>query len=271
MWRLFPAGSDFLVGEDRDLEAKKIHFFCLDGISGRLLWTNRDFAANWWIGIEYACTDLLLLHEFVRPDMPDHHKLIALDLQTGKIRWTRDDLKFLTHSGGSIFAIRNSFDRQAIVELDSSTGAAIGETVDNLAASADQFRKTSDDGLEHLTFPETIDWKNIKKISDTVVRSGRIEASQIVGQLEYILRTPFTVIAYYINVAKREEVSLQQQLLIFHEESRSLVYEDIMATQIKTPAPDLFFERNGILYYIKNRNSLRALRLSFAIRHRGFK
>src|SRR3989304_2231091 len=90
LWRILFSESARIVGEDRNEEKKEVTFFCLDEMSGEVLWNRVRLKEHWWIGIETLYDGIVYLHEYVKPDLPQHHKIIALDLESGERPW-RDD------------------------------------------------------------------------------------------------------------------------------------------------------------------------------------
>src|SRR5713101_5946050 len=88
LWRLYPSASGRIVVEDRDVERKKVSFTCLDQMTGRVLWTDLQFAEKWWITIDSIYHDVLFLHEYATPDMPEHKKIHAVDVESGRLSWS---------------------------------------------------------------------------------------------------------------------------------------------------------------------------------------
>src|SRR5450759_102613 len=87
LWRLLFSETNFIVGEDRDTEKKEVSFFCLNASNGDVLWKDISFAEPWWIGIEGIVHGKVFLHGFKKPDMPEHGRIIAVDLGTGRELW----------------------------------------------------------------------------------------------------------------------------------------------------------------------------------------
>src|ERR1041385_7071151 len=125
IWRLLPTTDGYFVGEDRTLDNKKTTFFCIDQKSGEVRWQNVSFGEDWWISLEVIHDDIVFLHEYAVPSMPEHKKIFALSLPTGKLLWSNDTLKFEFVAGEHVYASRETFEARIFFELDVGTGAVL--------------------------------------------------------------------------------------------------------------------------------------------------
>src|SRR5258705_3352973 len=122
IWRLLVSGKGQFVGEERNINERSVSFFCIDSESGTPLWRDLRLAEPWWIGIEALHDDLVLLHEFAMPDFPDHKKIHALDLSSGKLLWSNEEVTYLFSHGNAIYAAKDLNDVRTYLELDSMSG-----------------------------------------------------------------------------------------------------------------------------------------------------
>src|SRR5436309_6488000 len=125
LWRLLPSRNGYFVGEDRDTSEKKVSFFCLDQQGGRICWSGVRFDEPWWIGLEAIHQGRVFVHEYAAPDMPDHKKIFALDLATGTLLWSTEELKFVAAHEERIYAAREHHEERQFFELDAESGTSL--------------------------------------------------------------------------------------------------------------------------------------------------
>lgn len=263
IWRLLPAAGGNLVGEDRDHTKRTVTFFCLDERSGIPRWKDIGFPELWWIGIEAVYNNVIFLHEFARPDLPDHKKITAVDLQSGHLLWSNEELKFLFAHEECVYASKETFETSLALELDMITGVVLREFKDqmdyiNVLRDTAASRQISD-----VEFPRPLTSQDASahQLDQKIAR--HIPSDRLRGEIELLEKDDFHVIGYYENISANPfEQELDQHLKIIDAESGALLFRDVLAQKAKTPVPDLFFIRDDILFYIKNRNLLRAVKLN---------
>lgn len=257
IWRLLFAEPGFIVGEDRDHEKRTVSFFCVDAQSGRALWNNRQFNELWWISIEAVYGNVVFLHEFLRPDFPDHHKIIAVDLATGKELWRNEDYKFLFAHQDCVYAMKEMFEFLAVHELDLHSG----EILRNLTDQSDYvkvLRETAEaQRTASVEYPSPFDQGTNRQAVMTHIDSAKLR-----GEIEAIETATNLIFGFYQNVSKNPvEQELDQHLKILEKENGKLVFSDVITQKGKMPVPDLFFVHNHTLFYVKNQNTLKAVNL----------
>jgi len=262
IWRLIPSSTGVFVGEERNKETKRVSFFCIDQHSGRIVWKDKHFDEQWWIGIETLNDNTLFLHEYATPDMPDHKKIYAVDISTGNVLWVNHELTFLFAARGSVYAARDRFDSRLFYELDSRSGEIRGE-VD--ASSVNVLRESvpsspvSDDVKYPVVFESSqSDGADLKSLVEKGIAEARrpqlIEYLDIYGTL---------ILSYYDNIGKdSQEQVFRQHIVIMDQHRQSILYRDIAHAQTVMPVPDTFFGIQNYFYYIKETHTLRAIDLT---------
>jgi hypothetical protein len=261
LWRLVPSSSGFFVGEDRDVDAKTTSFFCLDQKSGVVLWRDVQFNEHWWIGIEEIHKDILFLHEYATPDLPEHKKIYAVSLATGTTMWSNDAVKFLFAYGEYLYTSKDSYDERIFFEVGIHTGTVAREL------DAEYVRGLADIAaakkIEQIEFPFPFD---AEKMTDSQIKKGIEQATsgaRNVRQIEYLSKDQILAVGYYDDVStKPTEQLLEQHLVIVEEEKSHVLLNDILATRATMAIPDSFFGAGEYLYYIKDKKSLKAIRLN---------
>lgn len=258
LWRLLPARSGVFVGEDRDLTSKTVSFFCVDRKTGRLQWNVPPPGERWWSGVEAVHEKFVLLHEFAAPDLPDHRKIITLDLATGRYRWANAELKFLFLAGDSIYASRDLYDRREFFELDITDGRILRE-VDG--ASVNVLREQLPaEGPEGLVFPGRLDEAGLEAIvpAEDLIRRG-----EMLENAEHIAIDGFDVLSYHVREAR--PALLSHRLVVIRKRGRKVVHSDRLIADAASAVPDAFFAIAVMLYYVREKRTLCALDLSTGI------
>jgi len=267
IWRLLPSPEGSFVGEDRNPESKSVSFFCLDRASGKVRWNRVQLSEQWWVSIEAVHRDVVLLHEYASPDLPDHKKIYALEIASGSLRWTNDELKFLFVRGDCLYASRDLYDSRMFFELDIQTGAIRSE-VD--AATLNVLGETGGSRvMEEIDFPKIFDPSagGDGPLRRTIERATR--SAKRIDLIEYIEKQGNLAIGFYDNVSEDPVGKLFNQRLVVASEESGILFEDNLTTNGSTPVPDTFFSMGDFLYYIKDKRVLRAIKLSTAVNRNG--
>lgn len=245
IWRILPSATGFLLCEERDTAAKRVSFSCLLAKEGRVAWKGVTLPESWWVSMEAVAGELLLLHEYPVPTMPDHRKIFAVDIATGKLLWINEELTFSFSSGSSIFATRELFDRRAFFELDTASGEALREIdIDTIR----DIQKTIPDGRKPcvaLPMPAS------ELPSCVLEMLGNAELQGVPDRLEY---GPTTVISCYEGVtAPGTPRTLREHLFVTGQEGDALLFHDVLCEGLSLPVPESFFRLDAMIYYVKDK------------------
>jgi hypothetical protein len=262
IWRLLPSQSGVFVGEERNKETKQVSFFCIDQHSGRILWKDIHFDEQWWIGIETLHDNILFLHEFATPDMPDHKKIYTVDISTGKMLWMNHELKFLFATNGNVYAARDSFDDRLFYQLNATSGEILAKLD---ASSVNILRETASVSSisDQVQYPVLFEPShgNVASVS-RLVEKGITGAKQP-QLIEYLDIHGSFILSYYDRIAKEStEQAFQHQIIIMDRNTQSVLSRDIANARTVMPVPDTLFGIGSYLYYIKEARTLRAIDLS---------
>ncbi|RPI03963.1 MAG: DUF4905 domain-containing protein, partial [Ignavibacteriae bacterium] len=160
IWRIYFTSNNLIIGEARSQETKTTNFFCLDVRTGNPLWSNVGFDEPWWIGIETVYQRWMILHGFVRPDIPEHRGIRVVDIGSGGLLWRNDELSYWFMDGEKLYAHKYLFEKHVAYELDINSGAVINEYADDLDRIL-EIRNTLSGGdaspLQDVLYPEVLD------------------------------------------------------------------------------------------------------------------
>ncbi len=84
LWRLLINNNNNLLIESRDTETKKVFLTCLNLDSKETLLNNISPKEDTWIGIEAFYGDYIIMHKFVKPDLPMHKGIILYSVSQKK-------------------------------------------------------------------------------------------------------------------------------------------------------------------------------------------
>ena len=263
IWRLLPTGKGQFVGEERDIEKKSVSFFCIRQDTGAVQWAHLRLAESWWIGIEAVHNDVVLLHEFAMPDFPDHKKIHALDLSSGRLLWANEDLKYLFARGDNVYAARDLTEESLFVELDGSTGRERRELDPQ---EANSLRRRVQEGIP-IDFP--IPFPNAGGGRDDVGAAIEkvVAGANRVRFIEYLQRNEFLAVGYYAAIGSESADPLGEQLLDQHfviaeMGTGRILYREVLNSRASAAVPDAFFGLGDRLYSISGRNVLKAFDLA---------
>ncbi len=262
LWRLLFSETNFIVGEDRDTEKKEVSFFCLNASNGDVLWKDISFAEAWWIGIEGIVHDKVFLHGFKKPDMPEHGRIIAVDLGTGRELWRNNDCAFLFATADRVFAFRDFFEKRLYYELDALSGVFMQELHEPPPDMIE--RKRASHARSDFLFPEVLNdglaeypllAPKIEKYCDMADLRGSIEFVQSNG------RIAFSYHSYRGRDEERKTDLLENRLCVIDETNGKQLYADVLNSSTPAVVPDSFFVDAATIYYVKEKKTVVALPL----------
>lgn len=264
IWRILFSTSGKIVGECRDHQQKRATFFCLEEATGSVVWQDVQLNEPWWIGIDAVQQEVVLLHEFANPSKPEHKGIIAYDVEQGTKLWQNDELTFWFAYRDSVYGYKTMFEKRVGYKISLRTGQVeeeFGDAVEELQ----QLRQLAVGELvsDDFLFPEILDLQALEPAAATLVKK-ETKGSPVRGDIEFIQHHPYLLLNYYTS-SNRETVeapALANHFSVFNIERQSKIYSDILATDATAPTPDSFFIKGPMVYFIKNRHTLTALRLS---------
>jgi len=264
IWRLFPAKSGQLVGESRNEDAKRATFFALDMETGTPLWQNLAFDEPWWIGIEDVTEEVLLLHKFASPDMPQHKGIIGVDLRTGRQLWSNDQSTYWFTHKNSLFVHKMMFEKRMASELDVRSGQLVKEFGEDQEASLFRIREEAHETDQNgISFPDAVELDRVHSNTARIIRK-HLPATDVQGFVEFLQIDPLLLLNYFVpsRRSSSEKTLLDNHFKILETTGGRLLYSDTIARGAPAAVPDSFFVHNRIVYYVKDQKILTAIRLS---------
>jgi Domain of unknown function (DUF4905) len=258
LWRILFGGKGHIAGEVRDHEKKTVSFFCLQEASGRPLWEDRTMPEPWWVGIEAVHRDTLILHGFEKPDLPEHRRIIALDLETGAQRWINEDLTFWFAYQDRIYAHQTLFEKRAGYVLSLETGEIL-ETHPNGVEGLFEVRQLArqEDQAELFRFPSVFEPSSEPTQAESRLLK-LLKHKTVVGNIESLRKDSFMLCSYHIQSSEKE---MENRILILDDRRGGELFSDVLARNVPAPVPDSFFLKDSTVYFVKDQKRLVAITL----------
>lgn len=259
VWRAVPTDAGVFVGEDRNPETRQVSFFCVNRTTGEVLWEGISLDEQWWIGIEAVHRDRILLHGYSRPDMPDHQRILALDLFTGRCMWTNDDMRYILAAEDSLFASKDTLSGRTIFELSLRTGSVLRSLEDDPEALRMARSHMQAQGREEPEFPLRLGGYYGIDESAVVVVHKHCQSDDLVGLPEVIDRDNLVFFSYYEK--GDTDGRLRNVLKVVDQNVGELVFAETLGQHLLNTVPDSFFLQGNMLYFVKDRSSLTAVNI----------
>lgn len=255
IWRIIITDLEQIVIEERDIEKKEVFFSCLDRVTGKFYWRDKKFLdEKFWIGIEGSRSKYLVLHQFEKPDMPNHKKIINVDLISGEVIWVNDNLTFYDMDENFIYGYAQKFDEREYFQLSIEDGS-IKNSLGNEEQSKFYLNSISEKDYSRYLFTETIGQfhQRPKELITKIIGDN-----SFINFCEFIEHRNYFIFNYYDKIAPH---SLTNRLVIFDNHQGKTVLTETLNLSTPAPVPDSFFVFDDDLYFIKNKTELVAYRL----------
>ncbi|MCZ6776463.1 MAG: DUF4905 domain-containing protein [Ignavibacteria bacterium] len=263
IWRVLPSADGKLVGEERDLARKEATFFCLNQMTGEVLWEGISFGEPWWTGIEVIHRETIFLHGFAKPDLPGHKIIIAVDLLTGSTLWRNEELRFEHALGESVFASKEGIEGRLVFELDHRSGGVLRSWGNNEQVIRDAKVRSVDMVDSDIEFPVSMDELLLGDSDIASAIQKHRDTKATIGPVEIIDNDDVAIFNYYEKVDNGTEDNprLNSVLKVLDKERGKVIFSEILNQNVPAVVPNSFFVQRGLLFYVKERSQLIAVRL----------
>lgn len=259
VWRLLP-GSGVLAAELRDTDSKISEYAGIEISSGSPLWQGLRLEDSWWVIMNRIFRDVLLLQQFVKPDMPTPGRIIAVDLFAGKVLWQNTELTYLNAAEDLIYAVRKSIQSEDIVALDYRTG------------TEKMIYRSDDPQVEELAFPPQQDEFLLPGFFEEFANdlpAGKAallrEAPPADAQNPTFIHSVSgkNIIGFYSRAGADEKgAPVFDSHLIVLDNKGNQIFQDTADRKVYTTLGDFYFVTGSILIYARNSNEIVAVDLN---------
>lgn len=261
LWRVLFSGDGRILGEARDLEAKRSWFFCAREEDGGLLWNDLRMEEPWWVGIEDVADGRFYLHGFRKPDMPQHLGIFAHDLDDGKELWRNEELAFLFAFDGSVYAAQERFNGLHVLRLSEEDGSVVEELGQQNERVATMRAMINERAFTGYRYPEPFGETHPEFEALGTRVFAEAPPDRVTGNCDVWREDALLVMAWH-EALPQKRGRYRQLLTAMHAGTGSPLFRDVIVEDAQGPGVDSFFAKDQRLYYVKNYRYLTAHDLS---------
>lgn len=254
IWRLIPSQSDKLIIEERDLVKKEAFYNCVEIDTGKKIFSDFQLDEKFWSGIEAVEDDIIFFHKYIKPDMPMHKGVIAVDTHSQKIRWMNDDYNFLFSGDGIIYCYKPLFDGRNYFTVDMNSG----EILENLGSDhrlinslKEKFDKSAISSS--YSFPETYSQNSLIDSKTERILKGLRNGYVVVGKVDYLVINSLLLFSFHEADGNNQ---LKNKFMAVDIESGKNIFQETLNKGIRSFIPDSFFLIRNVLFLLKNKNEV---------------
>jgi len=250
LWRLLINNNNNLLIESRDTETKKVSLTCFNLDSKETLLNNITPKEDTWIGIEAFYGDYIIMHKFVKPDLPMHKGIILYSVSQKKEIWENLNYTFLLIHNDNIIAQQQGFEENKYVSININTG----EVIDVLSLSLEDIdimhsNYTSAFDYKQYSYPENYGTEH-NFLDDFI--SKYTKHFPLKYNVEYLEYNNF----YFANFHLLKKEKLINQFIAIDKIKNRIVEEVILNSDINAYVPESFFMYKNFLILLVQKKGL---------------
>lgn len=248
IWRLFTTDEGYLVIEEREVHDRRVVFTCIDFRRGKYLFENLALEEKYWAGIEAVHNGIIFFHGFVKPDMPLHKGIIALDIKTARELWKNEDYTFAFVMNNDIYCYNQMFEGKEFFVLDAHTGEIkkrLGEShleINQLKAEADILNAQTD-----MLFPVTPGSREDTGTGSII--GNYLSALRLEGIAEYIITSDY----FFCAVNESSPVGYNTEFFVLSRKTGKVALSERINKDIRLLAIDNFFIKGNYLFLLREK------------------
>jgi len=254
IWRILPTETGKLIIEEREKDNKQVYFNCLNIESGKKIFKNFQLEEKFWIGIEAIYNDVIYFHKFVKPDVPQHIGIIAMDLNNKKILWENFNYSFLFILKEKVYSFQQMFEGRKYFSLDYQSGNLLEDFGDD-TGKINELKKELDESnpFGNYLFPNSYNSNitapaNLKEIFQKLRNDFTFS-----GNIEYVQKNNLLLFNFHIV---NSDGNLSNKFKALDLSSGKYIFEETLIKETNTFAPDSFFVKDGLLFLLFGKKRL---------------
>ena len=226
-----------LFAEIRHKDDRRVSFAAISLVSGKTYFKNHTIDETWLTGIETAYNGVLLLHYYQTASGPTHKGLAAIEAETGNLLWHNFNYTFdqLTVNGPVVYDSRLQPPSYQLIDI--KTGA--------IQRKYDAAIDVLDDN--HIKVPEA---------TPMPLTMPKLPVEPYRNNVHYLEYNSWIIVSLHSLWADQ----LKQGLYVVKD--GSMVFEDILNTNIQKLQPEAFVLYHNQLIYLKDKVEIKVLNLS---------
>ena len=259
IWKLLISPDGILAGEERDTEEKTASLFALDVPEGKILWRDVKLDEAWWFNSERATAENIYIQKFRKPDMPEPKGIVALNIQTGAIRWEQPDVSMLFEHDGNIYAQREALGRKEFFAIGNISGEvleAYGSEKENILAMQSMIV----DADRHSVYSVAITPEDELFTAIRNVLQDTLNVNELRGTIDFAEFGKYIIFSYHERILHNPQAMLgnllRNHLKVLDTESGEIIYSDEPNASTLYPVPENFFIHRGVLIYVREKREV---------------
>lgn len=231
----------YLVIEVRNENTFETSFFVYDPRRSALSPNFLTLDESWWVGITHVAGDIIVFHTFQDAENPQEKNYEAVNIKSGKVAWKMSEVSFTEY--GSTYL--RGFRQNEPVVID----VLNGEPMDEL----DLIPTIENNGLMYPFHyvPRSSYHNTVQAFLDsTGMNSDKAYGIDYLETLELVL-----ISFYYKNQG------LENRLIVLNQ-SKEIVLDEILGTQLNGITDRSFFVSRGNLIFVKGNSNFLSYQLS---------
>ncbi|HEX8549688.1 MAG TPA: DUF4905 domain-containing protein [Cytophagaceae bacterium] len=246
--------------ETREPEKRQVKFHAVDLKNKKAIWEYTDTEERWWLGLEDALPNAVLIHGYRNPKFPDHKGLIALDPVRGKILWKNPNWTFINKSGSAVLVSTEKED--TVLLLDPKNGTVHQEM------SAPEAPAPSEAASPKVMTGQAISTDNgtYEKIKSLVVERTQLH---LIEEINYLEHNGHIIISFYVLDHISNDVTkavanpgqdsnnnvLTHMLWILDKDGNQKIL-NTLGKNLKGISSDPFFVFDNMVIFLADKNEL---------------
>ena len=249
IFRLLPTDTNKLIVEERETDKKQAYFNCFQIDNGKKIFKNLQLDEKFWLGIETIYKDIIFFHKFAKPDLPQHHGIIAFGINEQKTIWEDNDRTFLFIKDDKVYTFQQMFEGREHSTLNCNTGEVIDE-LGNDSESINALREETiaSEDFSSYRFPSSFQpSSNISREAIEFLQKLR-EKYLISGSIEFILMDELLMFNFHQII--NPDNSLKNIFKAVDLSKGKYILEEVLNSRTNAFAPDSFFIKDDLLFLL---------------------
>jgi hypothetical protein len=255
LWRIKISDDDLILVEERDTDARTASFACVSCADGKVLWERLRFEEPWWIGLADIHNGTAYFHGYRQPNLPAPRGIHAVDMKTGRVRWSDPGRVFLFAFDDDVFTSVEMFEGRHYFILDAGNGALTSDIGQDEERIRDLRSKLNEiDQFADYVYPQPLDESYPGRELIMPLLAGYINNDVAAGSPDILVHGRLVIAAWHepAEQALSDGTVLDQYIIVVDKRDGDVLYTEQLNTNISSPSPDSFFVRKDQLFHVKD-------------------
>lgn len=253
VWRILISRSELLLIETRDVSTKDVFFNCFFLENGKEIFADFQLEEKYWLGIEAFEDDVIIFHNFPKPDMPHHRGIIAFNVLSKSVLWRNNEFSFLFVLDGKVYGYKQGFEDRHFAAFDFK-GGELAEDLGNDFKKINLLRTQSEnqkDTNEYI-FPEIFSDDETNSRIGSII-AGQTGSLEIEGEVEY--NTAGNVLLFNYHT-KNKENRFTNKFTAVDLDNGSVLFSEVLNENITSLLADSFFVYKNFLFLLRGKDEV---------------